>query len=143
MASRAGMRSNDSVNLDEPLSVPSGFKPPHPPFPLAGWFTKDVGSIILTNRIAATSGFKGVSVYSATKAVVALDRQQRTLEDAVFGPLRAKLEIFPSRARGELVISDSLPNRPTSVFLSRLARLLELVALGSNHSHQIIPRLHK
>jgi hypothetical protein len=40
MASRAEMRSNDFVNLDEPLSVPSGFKPPHPPFPLAGWLMR-------------------------------------------------------------------------------------------------------
>ena len=38
------MRSNDSVNLDEPLSVPSGFKPPHPPFPLAGWKPKKLSA---------------------------------------------------------------------------------------------------
>jgi hypothetical protein len=49
--------------------------------------TKDVGSIILTNRIAATSGFQGVSGYSATKAVVALDRQQRTFGDTVLLPV--------------------------------------------------------
>ena len=46
MASRAEMRSNDSVNLDEPLSVPSGFKPPHPRFPLAGWLIRVLSPVI-------------------------------------------------------------------------------------------------
>ena len=94
MASRAEMRSNDSVNLDEPLSVPSGFKPPHPPFPLPGWFTKDVGSIILTNRVAATSEFKGVSFYSATKAVVALDDSKELSKMLFWGLLERSSRYF-------------------------------------------------
>jgi hypothetical protein len=55
---------------------------------------KDVGSIILTNRIAATSGFQGVCVYSATKAVVALDRQQRISKMLFLGLLERSSRYF-------------------------------------------------
>ena len=34
MASGAEVRSDDSVNLDKPLGVPSGFEPSHSPLPL-------------------------------------------------------------------------------------------------------------
>ena len=45
MASRAEMQNNDSVNLDEPLAC-GGFKPPHPPFPLAGWLMRVLSPVI-------------------------------------------------------------------------------------------------
>jgi hypothetical protein len=46
VASRAEMRSNDSVNLDKPLSMPSGFESSHSSLPFACGLMRVLRSVV-------------------------------------------------------------------------------------------------
>ena len=46
MASRAEMRSNDSVNLEESLGVLAGLEPAHAPLPFSGRLVRVLGAVV-------------------------------------------------------------------------------------------------